>query len=74
MEPRILGENIKDMFGQKIIFSPLERRNDVLVFLPDDQITKENMMSFFLEMQLIFPILTLFRVLDWKLQKISETI
>ena len=41
-----LGENIKDMFGQKIIFSPLERRNDVLVFLPDDQITKENMMSF----------------------------
>ena len=41
-----LGGNIKNNFGKKIIFSPLERRNEVLVFLPDEQITKENMMSF----------------------------
>ncbi len=38
--------HIKNMFGQKIIFAPLERKNDVLIFLPDDQITKENMMTF----------------------------
>ncbi|MFZ2072634.1 MAG: ScpA family protein [Minisyncoccia bacterium] len=41
-----LGLNIKNMFGEKIIFAPLERKNDTLVFLPDDQITKENMMTF----------------------------
>ena len=41
-----LGINIKKSFGKKIIFAPLERRNQVLVFLPDDQITKESMMSF----------------------------
>jgi len=37
---------IKDNFGEKIIFSPLERKNDVLVFLHDSQITKESMMTF----------------------------
>ena len=41
-----LSKNIKDRFGQKIIFAPLERKNEFLVFLPDEQITKENMMAF----------------------------
>ncbi len=41
-----LSGHVKSMFGEKIIFAPLERKNDVLVFLPDDQITKESMMSF----------------------------
>ncbi|MEK7104871.1 MAG: ScpA family protein, partial [Patescibacteria group bacterium] len=41
-----LSKNIKEMFGKKIIFAPLERKNDFLVFLPDEQITKENMMTF----------------------------
>jgi len=41
-----LGNNVKKMFGKKMIFAPLERKNEVLVFLPDDLITKENMMTF----------------------------
>ena len=41
-----LGINIKNMFGKKIIFAPLERKNETLVFLPDDRITKESMMTF----------------------------
>ncbi|MFA6257480.1 MAG: segregation/condensation protein A [Candidatus Paceibacterota bacterium] len=41
-----LGGNIKDNFGQKIIFAPLEKKNNVLVFLPDEQITKDSMMVF----------------------------
>lgn len=41
-----LGGNIKNNFGWKIIFAPLQRRNDILVFLPDEQITKESMMAF----------------------------
>ena len=41
-----LGGHIKGMFGKKIIFAPLERKNDFLVFLPDEQITKESMMTF----------------------------
>ena len=41
-----LSINIKNAFGRKIIFAPLERKNDFLVFLPDDQITKESMMIF----------------------------
>jgi segregation and condensation protein A len=41
-----LGVNVKNMFGEKIIFAPLERKNDVLVFLPDKQITRESMMGF----------------------------
>jgi segregation and condensation protein A len=41
-----LGGHIKEMFGEKIIFAPLERKNDFLVFLPDDRITKESMMTF----------------------------
>ena len=41
-----LGLNIKRDFGEKIIFAPLERKNDVLVFLPDERITRENMMTF----------------------------
>jgi len=41
-----LGGNIKNNFGQKIIFAPLERKNNVLVFLPDNQITTDSMMTF----------------------------
>jgi chromatin segregation and condensation protein Rec8/ScpA/Scc1 (kleisin family) len=41
-----LGGNIKNNFGQKIIFAPLERKKDILVFLPDSQITKDSMMIF----------------------------
>ena len=41
-----LGINVKNNFGEKIIFAPNERKNDVLVFLPDNQITKESMMGF----------------------------
>src|SRR3989338_6889053 len=41
-----LGVNIKNNFGRKIIFAPQERKNNVLIFLPDEQITKENMMTF----------------------------
>ncbi|KKQ07662.1 MAG: Segregation and condensation protein A [Parcubacteria group bacterium GW2011_GWB1_36_5] len=35
----------RNNFGKKIIFAPLERKNEVLVFLPDDQIAKESMMT-----------------------------
>ena len=41
-----LSGNLKENFGQKIIFSAGERKNDFLVFLPDDQITCESMMTF----------------------------
>ena len=44
-----LGGNIKSSFGKKIIFAPQERsarKNSVLIFLPDEQITKESMMTF----------------------------
>lgn len=41
-----LSKNIKDRFGKNIIFAPLERKNETLVFLPDEQITKESMMTF----------------------------
>ena len=41
-----LGGNIKNNFGQKIIFAPLPRKNENIVFLPDDQITTESMMTF----------------------------
>lgn len=44
-EFRKLSANIKNRFGKKIIFAPLERKNKILVFLPDEQITKERMMS-----------------------------
>lgn len=40
-----LGINIKEMFGDRIIFAPLERKSEVLVFLPDAQITRESMMT-----------------------------
>ncbi|MES2315354.1 MAG: segregation/condensation protein A [Patescibacteria group bacterium] len=40
-----LGGNIKSAFGERIIFAPEERKNEVLVFLPDAQITKESMMT-----------------------------
>ena len=41
-----LGNNIKNIYGKKIIFAPLERKNETLIFLPDDQITKDSMMAF----------------------------
>jgi segregation and condensation protein A len=41
-----LGLNIKSNFGEKIIFAPQERKNDILVFLPDERITRESMMGF----------------------------
>ena len=41
-----LSENLKNNFGKKIIFAPLERKNAVLIFLPDEQITRESMMTF----------------------------
>jgi len=41
-----LSGNVKNIFGDRIIFAPLERKNEVLVFLPDEQITKESMMTF----------------------------
>ena len=41
-----LGEGIKNNFGKKIIFGAGEIKSEILVFLPDDQITKESMMTF----------------------------
>ncbi len=41
-----LSGNVKNVFGNKIIFAPEERKHDTLVFLPDEQITKESMMTF----------------------------
>lgn len=47
-----LAVNIKNNFGKKIIFPAEERKparrggNNVLVFLPDEQITKNSMMEF----------------------------
>lgn len=41
-----LGGKIKNSFGEKMIFAPLERKNSVLVFLPDSQINRESMMTF----------------------------
>jgi chromatin segregation and condensation protein Rec8/ScpA/Scc1 (kleisin family) len=41
-----LGGHIKENFGEKIIFAPLERKSDVLIFLPDNQITTKSMMTF----------------------------
>ena len=41
-----LSLHLKKGFGKKIIFAPLERKNDVLIFLPDEQITRESMMTF----------------------------
>ncbi len=37
---------VKKTFGEKIIFAPLERKIDSLIFLPDSQITKKSMMDF----------------------------
>lgn len=41
-----LAGHIKNNFGKDIIFPAEERKHDFLVFLPDDQITKESMMTF----------------------------
>ena len=39
-----MGIHVKDNFGKNIIFAPLERKNTSVVFLPDERITKKNMM------------------------------
>lgn len=41
-----LSGSVRSAFGKRIIFAPLERKNDVLVFLPDEQITRDSMMAF----------------------------
>lgn len=41
-----VSADIKNKFGKKIIFAPLERKSDVVVFLPDEQITRQSMMTF----------------------------
>jgi segregation and condensation protein A len=41
-----LANNIKNNFGKSIIYAQLERKNEVLVFLPDEQITTSSMMTF----------------------------
>src|SRR3989344_7850820 len=51
-----LSGHIRSDFGEKIIFAPLERKparlnsrsggNDILVFLPDERITRDSMMTF----------------------------
>lgn len=40
---------IKSNFGKKIIFASLERKTEIVVFLPDEQITREAMMAFAME-------------------------
>ena len=40
-----LSLNIKENFGKKIIYYAEEKKQNFLVFLPDDQITKETMMT-----------------------------
>jgi len=41
-----LSLHIKNNFSKKIIFPAEERKHEFLVFLPDEQITKESMMTF----------------------------
>jgi segregation and condensation protein A len=39
-----LSQNIQNIFGKKIIFPAEERRRGIVVFLPDEHITRESMM------------------------------
>ena len=41
-----LSQHVKKNFGKQIIFAPLERKIENIVFLPDSQITRESMMTF----------------------------
>ena len=41
-----LGGNLKNNFGKKIIFAPEERKQSMVVFLPDERITRESMMVY----------------------------
>ncbi len=41
-----LGGGVKNQFGKKIIFAPEERKSGVVVFLPDEKITRESMMVY----------------------------
>jgi segregation and condensation protein A len=41
-----LGVSIKNDFGSRIIFTPIERKHENVIFLPDEQITKQSMMAF----------------------------
>lgn len=40
-----LGDNIKKNFGKDIIFAPLERKSNTVIFLPDSEITQNSMMT-----------------------------
>ena len=41
-----LGESVKNQFGKRIIFLPEERKSGMVVFLPDEKITRESMMVY----------------------------
>jgi segregation and condensation protein A len=41
-----LGGGVRSNFGKKIIFAPEERRQGIVVFMPDAQISRESMMVF----------------------------
>ncbi|MBI2631191.1 segregation/condensation protein A [Candidatus Nomurabacteria bacterium] len=41
-----LGGGIRSTFGKKMIFAPEERRHGTVIFMPDEQITRESMMVF----------------------------
>ena len=41
-----LGGNLKNNFGKHIIFAPEERKSGMVVFLPDERITRESMMMY----------------------------
>lgn len=40
-----LSEHVKQRFGKRLIFGAGERRREMVVFLPDEKITRESMMS-----------------------------
>lgn len=44
-----LSVNVKNLFGKKILFSPLERKSEAVFFLPDEKISSENMKNIILE-------------------------
>ncbi len=41
-----LSVKIKEKFGKNIIFIPQEHKNQTIIFLPDEQISKESMLDF----------------------------
>ena len=81
-----LGGNIKNNFGEKIIFAPLPRKDEVLVFLPDEQITKQSMMGFIknvlgsMPKQALLPevevrkVVSIEEMIDWLTERIKNSI